>query len=332
MRLLCLALCLSPLIAAAEEELDIPGLDAADLRGDAMIWEDATIFLEPYESSASVRFNVFSRRRDQVGQAIPVRIIDSSLKSFVEIEPPGRGDCTWRKLEIESRLEGLRLFVRREDLAPVLIKPYEMKWPDGTRIKLGVGMPVMPTSTGDYAVGLKQDKVRLAIPHVSVGYLYKTGKITDPEPIREKAAIVSRGASVKLGDDGFQVRSTWYGPAPDRKTDPALIKLTARCLEMVISAPVTNLRVTEPPRVAGGGSAGGVSSLTGWRIPPGTPLMLPSGREVAVAAKDIAVQLPSPAPEQVCFDARFAMSREDETFGTLTRTVRLCASGSAVTK
>lgn len=331
MRLLCIALCLSPLIAAAEEELDIPGLDAADLRGDAMIWEDATIFLEPYESSASVRFNVFSRRRDQVGQAIPVRIIDSSLKNFVEIEPPGRGDCTWRKLEIENRLEGLRLFVRREDLAPVLIKPYEMKWPDGTRIKLAIGMPVMPTSTGDYAVGLKQDKIRLAIPHASVGYLYKTGKISDPEPIKEKTALVSRGASVKLGDDGFQVRSTWYGAAPDRKSDQALVKLTARCLEMVISAPVSNLRVTEPTRVIPSALPPPLP-VTGWKIPTGTPLMLPSGREVAVAAKDIGVQLPAPAPEQICFDARFAMTREDETYGTLTRTVRLCASGSAVVK
>ena len=331
MRLLCIALCLSPLVAEAEEELDIPGLDAADLRGDAMIWEDATIYLEPFESSASVRFNVFSRRRDQVGQAIPVRIIDSSLKTFVEIEAPGRGDCTWRKLELDNRLEGLRLFVRREDLAPVLIKPYEMKWSDGTRVKLGIGIPVMPTTTGDYAVGLKQDKVRLAIPHAAVGYLYKTGRITDPEPIKEKAAIVSRGASVKLGDDSFQVRSNWYGPAPDRKSDVALVKLTARCLEMVISAPVSNLRVTEPPRVIPS-ALPPQPPVAGWRIPTGTPLMLPSGREVAVAAKDIAVQLPSPAPEQVCFDARFAMTREDETYGTLTRTVRLCASGSSVTK
>lgn len=332
MRWLWIALCLgTPLLAVADEDLDIPGLDAADLRGDAMIWEDATIYLEPYESSASVRFNVFSRRRDQVGQAIPVRIIDSSLKNFVEIEAPGRGDCTWRKLDVDPRLEGLRLFVRREDLAPVLIKPYEMKWSDGTRLKLAIGMPVMPTSTGDYVVGLKQDKVRVAIPHASVGYLYKGGKITDPEPIKEKSALVSRGASVKLGDEGFQVRSNWYGPAPDRKSETALVKLTARCLEMVISAPVSNFRVTEPPRLIPS-ALPALPPITGWKIPTGTPLMTPSGREVAVAAKDIGVPLAAPAPEQVCFEARFAMLREDETYGTLSRTVRLCAPGSAVTK
>lgn len=331
MRWVSIVLCLAPLVAAADDELDIPGLDAQDLRGDAMIWEDATIYLEPFETSANLRFNSFGARRNEVGRAIAVRIIDSSLKNFVEIEAPGRGDCTWRKFSVDDRLDGLRMFVRREDLAPVLIKPYEMKWSDGTRIKLAVGMPVMPTTTGDYTVSLKQDKIRLAIPHASVGYLYKPGKIVDPEPLKEKATVVARGANVKLGDDSFTVRSNWYGPAPDKKSDVALVKLTARCLDMVIQAPVSNLRLTEPPRIIPS-ALPAWPPVTMWRIPTGTPLMTPSGREVAVAAKDIAVQLPAPAPEQICFDARFAVLKEDESYGTATRTVRLCASGSAVTK
>ncbi len=318
-------------VAHAEDELDIPGLDATDLRGDAMIWEDATIYLEPYESSANVRFNVFARRRDQVGQAMPVRIIDSSLKSFVEIAAPGRGDCSWRRLDVDARLEGLRMFVRREDLAPVLIKPYAMQWSDGTRLKLAIGMPVVPTTTGDYLVTLRNDKIRVAIPHASVGYIYKATKIPEPEVPKEKVALITRNANIKLGDDGFQVRSTWFGAVPDKKTDVALVKLTARCLEMVVQAPVNTLRVMEMPRPFVSVPAP-IPPVTGWRIPIGTPLVTPTGREVAVAAKEIAVQMPAPAPEQVCFDARFAMAREDESYGSSSRTVRLCASGSAVTK
>lgn len=330
MRWLCIAALCAHAPAFADEDLDIPGLEATDLRGDAMIWEDATIYLEPYESSAAVRFNAFGRRRDEVGRAISVRIVDSSLKNFVEVVPTGRGDCTWRRLDIDNRLEGLRMFVRREDLAPVLVKPFEMKWSDGTRIKLGVGMPVMPTSTGDYLITLRQDKLRVAIPHGSVGYLYKGGKIVDPEPPKEKVALLPRGTNVKLGDDGFQIRSVWYAPVPDRK-DNALIKLSARCLEVVVQASITNVRVMEPPRPYPG-MPPQPAPVNGWRIPAGTPLITPSGREVAVAARDIAVQMPAPAPEQVCFDARFSMIKEDESYGTQSRTVRLCASGSAVTK
>ncbi len=329
MRALWIVLLLTSAVHA-EDELDIPGLDAADLRGDAMIWEDAAIYLEPYESSAVVRFNAFGRRRDEVGRAMPVRIIDSSLKSFVEIAAPGRGDCSWRRLDVDPRLEGLRMFVRREDLAPVLIKPYAMQWSDGTKLKLAIGMPVTPTTTGDYLVTLRNDKIRVAIPHASVGYIYKATKIADPETPKEKVALITRNANIKLGDDSFQVRSTWFGTVPDKKTDVALIKLTARCIDMVVQAPVNTLRVMEMPRPYVSVPSP-TPPVTGWRIPIGTPLVTPTGREVAVAAKEIAVQMPVSA-EQVCFDARFAMVREDESYGNQQRTAKLCASGSAVIK
>jgi hypothetical protein len=100
---------------------------------------------------------------------------------------------------------------------------------------------------------------------------------------------------------------------------------------MTVQAPVNTLRIMEMPRPYPTPPPPAMS-VTGWRIPVGTPLVTPTGREVAVAGREIAVQMPAPAPEQVCFDARFAMAREDEAYGTLSRTVRLCASGSAVTK
>lgn len=328
MRWSCIALVCAPLVAVADDGLDIPGLDATDLRGDALVWEDATIYLEPWESGATVRFNTLGRRRDVVGQAMPVRIVDSTMKNFVEIAPVGRADCSWRRLEVDDRLEGLRMFVRREDLAPVLIKPYAMQWSDGTRIKLSVGMPVAPTATGDYMVALKNDKVRFSIPHASVGYVYKSAKIVDPEPPKGKVARIDR-VSVKLGDSDFHVRSNWYGQMPEKRTDVALIKLATRCAELTVQAPSTALRLMEIPRPYRP-SRRPPPAMAGWKIPAGTPLTTPSGREVAVAGKEITVSTPSPGPEQVCFDARMAMAREDESYGALMRTVKLCASGSAV--
>jgi hypothetical protein len=118
---------------------------------------------------------------------------------------------------------------------------------------------------------------------------------------------------------------------PDKKTETALVTLRARCLEAIVEAPITNVRVvmpTPPGRVVAPPSL----TVTGWKIPAGTPLMTPSGREVAVAGLDISVQLPAPAPEQVCFDARFNLRREDELYQDQSRTLKLCATGSAVTK
>jgi hypothetical protein len=315
-----------------DDDLDLPGLDAADLRGDAMVWEDANIYIEPWDGGASIKFNYVSRRRDEPGRAMPVRIIDSTMRNFVEIVAPGRADCSWRKIDVENRIEGLRMFVRRSDLAPVLVKPWTMQYSDGTKIKLGVGMPLTPTSGGEYLVGLRADKIKLPIPHGSVGYIYKAGKITDPELPKDKVVRIERGTTVKFGDEAFQVsRSNWYAPIPDKKTDVALVKLSMRCAELVASVPATSMRQMEPPRMYPG-NPGTQPTPSGWRIPAGAPLMTATGREVAVAAKDISVQMPSPAPDTVCFEARVSMVREDETYGTAYRTIRLCASGSVVEK
>ncbi len=322
----------APAVVRADEDIDIPGLDATDLRGDALIWEDANIYLEPWETGASFRFNMISRRRDEPGRVMAVRIVDSTLRNFVEIEAPGRADCSFRKLDIDNRIEGLRMFVRREDLAPVLVKPYQMQWSDGTRIKLAVGMPVSGTTTGDYVVPLRDDKVRLSIPHASVGYIYKAGKVADPELPKEKVARLDRGINVKLGDDGFTVRTTnWLGPMPDKKTESSLFKLAARCFEMTVEAPSISLRPTEVPRPYPA-TPQPPPPITGWRIRAGTPLMTASNREVAVAAKDIPVQMPAPAPETVCFDARISMLRDDQTWGQVPRTFKLCAAGGSVEK
>jgi len=332
MRRLLLLLALLPASARADDELDIPGLDAADLRGDAMIWEDTTIYLEPWENGASItRFNPMGRRRDEPGRAMAVRIVDSTLKNYVEIQVPNRFDCSNRKLESDPRVEGLRMFVRREDLAPVLLKPYAAQYSDGTRVKLGVGMPVSPTLYGDYLVGLREDRVRLPIPHSSVGYIYKAGKIADPELPKDKVARLAPGASVKLGDGGFTVRNSyWIGRMPDKKTDVALFTLAGRCFELVVEVPANMVRPSEPFRPQPPAPSPYPSKIDGWRIRPGTPLSTLSGREVAVAAKDIMVQMPAPAPEQVCFDAKLGMLRDDYSYGSRTQTFKLCASGSVI--
>jgi len=314
--------------AWGDDELDIPGLDAADLRGDALVWEDAALYFEPWENGTNVRMASFGRGRgEEVGRAVPVRIVDSTMRSFVEIALPRRADCTWRRLDPDVRLDGLRLFVKRADLAPVLVKPFAAQYSDGTRIKLAVGAPVVPTPSGGYLVSAKNDKLHLPIPHGSVGYLYKPGKISDGDPPTGKLVRIDRNASAKVGDESFTVRSNWVAPAPVKPTDVALVHWTTRCVELTAEVPANALRPTEAVRPFPAPIAGSVTPRAPV-IPAGTPLSTTGGREVAVASTDIAVTIPT--TETTCFDARLTLVREDETYATATRSVRLCAPASSV--
>ncbi|HEU0029755.1 MAG TPA: hypothetical protein VFQ53_03910 [Kofleriaceae bacterium] len=321
------------------EQLDVPGLDAADLRGDALVWEDAAFYLEPWEGATTVRFASFGRgRREEVGRAVPVRIVDSSMRSFVEIQLTNRAECTWRRLEADKRLEGLRLFVRRDDLAPVLVKPFSAQYSDGTKIKLGVGVPVMPTASGDYIVAAREDKLRLPIPHGSVGYLYKPAKLAaDADGPIGKVLRIDRNTNAKVGEESFAVRSAWLAPVVPTKTDVALVHWTTRCVDMVASVPATALRPTEVTKSSSWQptpttTPSTPAARTPW-IPPGVPLATPGGREVAVATQEIAVSLPT-APgadgTQICFDARLSLVREDAAYATSQRTLKLCAPAGLI--
>ena len=320
---------LAPATALGDDEFDVPGLEASDLRGDALVWEDATFHLEPWDTgSAGVRFASFPHgRREEVGRAVPVRIVDSTRRTFVEILIPDRADCTWRRLGADNRIDGLHLFVRREDLAPALIKPFAAQFSDGTKIKIGIGAPVTPTTNGDYFVSAKADKFRLPIPHGSVGYVYKAGKIVEPDLASGKLVRVDRNANARFGDETFTIHSNWIAATPDKKTDVALVHWNTRCLDMVVSVPSNTLRPTEAPRPSPK-PPGMPTVSSGWRIPAGVPLATAGGREIAVSSSAISVAAPNGATS--CFDARFVLLREDETYLTQSRTIHLCAASSVL--
>jgi len=317
--------------AEPDDELDVPGLDATDLRGDALVWEDAAFHLEPWEGGATIRFASISRRLAEVGRAIPVRIVDASMRRFVEIALPRRSDCTWRRLESDPRLDAVRLFVKREDLAPVLVKPYTAHYSDGTRIKLAPGMPIVPTASGHYAVAVLGDRLRLRIPHASVGYIYKPGAADPPAP-SGKLVSIDRATLARVGSDGFTVRSTWIAPVPATKSDPMRIPYATRCLELVAQIPAVILRSgssylrvqpieLQPPPVP---------RNVEFVIPRGAPLATPTGREVAVAAT--ALEIADPGTGPACVDLTMKLVRDDEQYATQSRPLRLCAAREVVVR
>jgi hypothetical protein len=324
---LCLPLGL-PALAVANPELDVPGLESTELLGDALVWEDAKFFLEPYETGPHFHFDAIGRRDLEAGRVVPVRIVDATMRALVEIELAGRPDCTMRTLVADPRLAGVRLFVRRSDLAPVLTRPYAEQHGDGTRIRLAPGVPVLPTAANDYIAALRLDRVRLPIPHASVGWTYKPNKIVEPEPpAAGKLARINHGASIELGGASVPLRSTWLLPQTDRRADVRLVTLSARCVELVGQVAGNAIRPNSAPRATSRGTVA-VPEVRGPQIPTGAPIATASGREVGVAAAPIAVS--SPTGETACFDARFTLMREEDSFGVRYRSVKLCAPAALV--
>ena len=315
-------------VARAEgDDLELPGLDAPDLRGDALVWEDAPFYLEPWDGGTNVRFGALGRgRREEVGRAIPVRIIASSMRTFVEVELPSGIDCAIRRVGVDPRIEALRLFVKRDDLAPVLIKPYSVTYSDGTGVRLAVGVPVVPTPSGLYAISVRGDRVRLAIPHASVGYIYARGKVSEPDNPTGALLRLDRMASVKLGGDPVEVRATWFVSKPAKPADHHLVKFPARCMDLTVSVPASAMRPASwsPPSRPYPSSS--YDPKQSHHVLRGTPLTTPAGREVAVAADVIEIAPPANGAIS-CFDARLTMYRlEDPPQSPVVRTTRLCAA------
>jgi hypothetical protein len=316
--------------ARADEVVDVPGLDAPDLRGDALVWEDATFYLEPWDGGAQVRFQTPSRgRRDDVGRTIPVRIV-SSTRTFVEVEPAAALGCASRRVEVDPRVEALRLFVKRDDLAPVLTKPYSVTHPDGTGVRLAAGVPVWPTPSGLYLVSVRGDKLRLPIPHAAVGYLFASARIAEPERLTGPLVQVDRMTSVRLGGDPLEVRARWLAPKPAKQAETQLLRWSARCIDLTVAVPRAALRPGSPMTPYRSYEPAIPMSRHPQHLLRGTPLATPSGREVAVAADVIDVELAEGAAS-ACFDARLTASRTDDPpQSPVHRMTKLCASAAHV--
>src|SRR5688500_16589312 len=171
-----------------------------------MVWEDAALYLEPHEGGTTVRFATFGRaRHDEVGRALPVKIV-SAQRDFVEIALVETETCAAQSATIDERITGVHFFVKRADLAPVLVKPFAITHPDGTGARLRPGVPVAPTASGAYVVAARGDVIRLPIPHASVGFTYRRTKVVAPALPKGQLWRLERTLPVKLGDADIEAR------------------------------------------------------------------------------------------------------------------------------
>ena len=266
------------------------------LHGNVLVWHDAALYVDASDSANTVHVATLASRA--VGHAVPMHVVGTK-GDFIEVELVDDGGCTWAKLATNDDVAKLHLFVKRADLAPVLAKPFEQTFADGTKVSLRPGVAVLPADTG-YTFSLRGHEVTAAIPAASVAHSYT------PEKVKPRAVGAHEYAVGKASLDdhlyGFEgVRAT----AIEAKGDSALVTFDERCVALTVSAPTKSVKtLDDDPETLGGSSGLGVLDLRDSAyIPALTQLQTPAGHPLAVAAKPIYL-MTEPHGKCACVDRR----------------------------
>jgi hypothetical protein len=282
--------------------------DTEQLRGSVLVWTDATLYTEPDDAATTLHAaSVPAARKNHAGEVMPMHVVAVTKDGFVEVEPADDVECTWSRLETSDDIGRLRLFVKRADLAPVLVTPFEKVFENGTRIALRPGVPLAPTSGGKWVVGLRGGEVIVDLPPGTVGHAYTADKSKRPAAIADdREYSLAPNTAVKLGDRSF-VLGDRRANAVERRGDTTLFVLKGRCVEVAVSVPSKAVRVIDEDEVTiSSGSSSGVGVLEMRDhdyIPAGTQLATPSGHLVAAAAKPIYLTA-APHGKTACFERR----------------------------
>jgi hypothetical protein len=150
---------------------------AATLAGEVLVWQDATLYVTPDDKGDSITFGAFVKPREQsTGMVMQMRVV-ADRGDLIEVVHAYSTCNLWGSIDVDSRLDGMHFFVRRTDLAPVVIKPWSETYSDGTRISLDPGVPVsIDAKARTIALSLSGGKapasIPVAIPDDHVGYAF----------------------------------------------------------------------------------------------------------------------------------------------------------------
>jgi hypothetical protein len=220
----------------------------------------------------------------------------STKGAFVEVEPLEDGGCTWSRLEPPDDVARLRLFVRRADIAPVLAKPFVKTFPDGTKLALRPGLPVVPRGDG-YAFSLRGVELAAEIPAASVAFAYPTEHAKGKVALAAHEFALDVGAKAALGGRAFAVTAELAGlhaTAMEKTGDLALVSLEDRCAAVTVAAPAKAVKEVDEESASlalgeGSGGSGVLDLRNADYLPVGTPLSAGT-RQVAFAGKPIYLQ------------------------------------------
>lgn len=322
--------------ALAGEKLDPAAADdKLALKGNVLVWHDATLLAEPSESARTLQLATFDGpRKDRVGHAVVMKVV-SGKGAFVEVELTGEEGCTWSRVVVPDDLARVRMFVRRGDIAPVIVKPFTKTFGDGTSIMVGVGTPVVATDAGTFVVSLHGDEVEVDVPAAQVGYAYVLPKSSGVNMTAGATTQIAGKTAATLGERRVSL-TAWKAAPVEKRGENALVALEDRCASAHVVVPSKSLLELDEDAVeveVGGGSGSSNNAMTNLRddsyLPKLTPLSI-GARQVAVAAKPIYLHA-EPTGKHACIvravkiQSDFDVQRTDEK-------LRVCAPAAKVAR
>jgi hypothetical protein len=309
---------------------------AADpkLTGNVLVWVDAPMYLDASATGPSVKLGTLDQGRDQdVGFVVPMHVIGTS-GDFVEVEPTADVECAWWRLARPDGLTSLHLFVRRDDLAPVLVKPFTATFKDGSRIALEPGVAVL-----DGKVAFHDAVVPAAVPEASRGIAYAPHSVAAVPKRGAHTFLLDEKTEVTLGTQTFAL-GPWVANTAEPRGKRMLVHLAARCMTAVISAPKEHLHRDValghgPPGVSEEGRKLSVPTGDRYYLAQGTPLTSEKGDHV-VATLGEERDIKKPTAGRGCTD--FVVTREEPNLDAprtrdtspISRTLHLCAKADQV--
>jgi len=331
MRVFALSMVLVPVVAFAETRVEPPGAsDAEPLRGNVLVWHDAAFYVEPSETAATVHVATLAARKDLAGHVVPMHVL-ATRGAFVEVEPTDV-DCTWSRFTTSDDLAKLHLFVKRADLAPVITKPFDKTFSDGTHVALRPGVAVVPEDNGVYAVSLGGDDLDIEIPPASIGHAY-TPERAKPVVVNAQDYAIAPATKAMLGERPATI--TRHASSIDKRGATMLYTIDSRCAAVTVAVPsgaVSAVDDGDDTSVLSEGRMGMIDVHGTDYFPAATTLSTPTGTPIATAAKKI--YLPgSGMGKQACFDRRMwidAPSSLAPDRDGVDDKVRLCAPASKV--
>jgi hypothetical protein len=249
----------------------------------------------------------------------------------VEVEPTADIECAWWRLARPPGLASLRLFVKRADLAPVIVKAFATTFKNGSGIALQPGVAVAGAK-----VAFHENLVPVAVPDAYLGIAYAPHAVAPIVKPGKHTMLLDEKTDVTLGSATFPF-GPWVAASAGRRGERVLFPIAARCMTAVVSAPKDRVHadvtlgniygLNEPNAVP--------AKPTGHVIPAGTKLTSETGDHV-VATTCADVDVAKPAGARACAD--FVL-QEDEPIveaphmneaSRPDRTLRLCAPAAAV--
>ncbi len=277
MKTFALALLLCPAIAGADT-----------LKGNVLVWADASFYTDAADDATVVHGASLAERT--AGQVVPMKVISTTKNGFVEVEPAAELDCTWSRLQASDDLAQLHLFVKREDLAPVLVDPFVKTFADGSRVELRPGVPLAATSDGRYVVGLRgHGDVIVELPAQAVGYAYAPIKSVKVAPAFGSTYELAPKTAVSIGDASVVLEGQRASAiAPHGASTVFSIK--TKCVALDVVAPASAVHEIEDEDELSFEVSPGIAVMDlrdDQLIPKATILTTPTGRAIAASAKPI---------------------------------------------